>query len=172
MAVVPPWMLGRHVTQVVATVQDIASDGTLTDAATNVTNASLVVTTGILHSTLAFVQGLVDEIEFGGTKVLENVTPIHRVRAHHVAVSIAYEFTLTEILRQGAGNTLLSGIWHLGNSSIYKLEFTRARRKWTVYGTGVSYQEGLVRGKNVGRLTCRMVDAGGGSVTFATGVDR
>lgn len=172
MPIVPPWMLGKHVTQVVATIQDVASDGTLTDASTGTFLAGLTTSTGALHSTLAFTQGLVDELEFSASKLTENVSPINRTRAHHVAVAVNYEFTLTEIMRMGSGNTLLAGIWHGGNSSIIKFEFTRARRKWLIYAVLVGLDEGLTRGKNVARLTCRLVDAGSGGLVLSTGADR
>ncbi len=168
MALIPPWMLGRHVTTLIAQVQTVAGDGTLADAggATNV--ASLATSTGVLGTNLVFTQGLIDEVEFSSQKLTENISAVHRPRANMVAFSIRYQFTLTEIMRFGANNALLAGIWNNGSSDIVKFTFARARNVWTTYAVMTSYNESFQRGKNVARLSCSMVEANA-AATYAAG---
>jgi hypothetical protein len=159
MALVPPWMLGRHVTTLVAQIQTIASDGTLSDAGGASDVATLAASTGALGSGLTFTTGLVDEFELQSTKLSENISAINRPRANMVPYSIRYSFTLTEIMRNGADRCRLAAIFYNGVSDLVKLTFSRARMTWTVYAVLTSYSESLQRGKNVARLSCSMIEA-------------
>jgi hypothetical protein len=168
MALVPTWMLGKHVTTVVAQIQTVASDGTLSDAGGASDVASLAVSSGVLGSGLTFSVALVDEVEFSSTKLTENISAIQRPRANMVPYSIRYQFTLTEIMRNGADRCRLAAIFYNGVSDIVKLTFSRARNTWTVYAVLTSYSESLQRGKNVARLSCSMIEANT-AATYASG---
>lgn len=159
MATIPLWLIGRDVAVATLTVQSVnASTGVLTDATGNNDVAAL-------HNTSTGI-GLLDEISVSYHRRTENISAINRVNAHHYPTVIATEITLTEILRAGHltattpySKCLLGNAWHAGASAYVKVVVTRALRTWTLYGVMESYEERLVRGKNVARLTIRMVDS-------------
>ncbi len=183
MSVVNP-QLGKHVSAVLLTVQNITTAGGVSDAvngtdgfgnpaATAINVATLVTSTGALHTSgFAVSLGILDELELTASKVTENIRSVNRTRSHNVPLSLAYGFTVTEIMRPAAAACQLAGIWFGGNTKLVKLVFARARRRYTIYGTMTDYVEAYAHGKNVGRLTCRPANIGSTSVAIATAVDR
>jgi hypothetical protein len=171
----PIWMLGRNVTSVSAVLQTIAADGTLADSGTGADTAALLTTTGSSTAgpppTIAHTVGLIDGLELRKTKTTENISAINRNRANHVPVSRRHNLVLTEILRQGAAQSLLANLWFSTTSltaRVVKLTFARAGNKHTLYGLMTDYTERIVRGKNVGRMTIQPVDSGA-LPTYGTG---
>lgn len=172
MSVINP-LLGKYVTACSLQVQAVATTGALTASVATVNLATLVTTTGVLHSNLAFTVGLLDELDLQFSKTTENIRPMNRTRAHHVPLTLSAGFTVSEILQSnGATSNQLAGIWHKGETKIVLLTFAAARRKYLVYGVMTDYVETLAQGKNVGRLTCRPCNVGTSTVTISTGADR
>lgn len=179
--------LGKHVSACNLTVQNVTAAGVLTDAVNGtdafgtgsisppaaINVAQLVVSTGtLLTSAYTVTLGILDELELTGSKVTENIRGLDRPHAHNVPISLAYGFTVSEIMRPAAQFNQLAGIWFGGNSKIVKLIFAARRRRYTVYGVMTDYVESYAQGKNLGRLTCRPCNVGASSVAIATAVDR
>ncbi len=176
--------LGKTVSALNLTVQNVSTAGALTNAvngtdgfgspvATAINIATLVTSSNALHTaTYTVTLGILDEFELTASKVTENIRGLDRPHAHNVPISLAYGFTISEILRPQAAFCQLAGIWFGGNTKIVKTVFAARRRRWTLYGIMTDYIESYAQGKNVGRLTCRPVNVGATSVAIATGVDR
>jgi hypothetical protein len=165
MAQVPPWMLGKHASTLIVTPQAVAADGTLS----NGTAATLLASTGTLHTDLVHTVGIVDGFRIVGRKKTANISAVHRNRANHVPFSLGYEFEVAEIMRAGANNCLLAAAFHNSGSSIVKLTFGAYRRVWTVYACMLRYSPPASREKNVARLLCRQVNANVAAATYVTG---
>lgn len=120
-------------------------------------------------------RALLDSVDLSYRRICENITPLNRVYAHHYPVLTAMEVVLTEIMRPGHtvvttpfSNCLLGNAWHAGRSAYVRFTLTRQSRTWTFNGIMTDFSETLVRGKNVGRLTVRMMDSGtAGAPTYA-----
>jgi hypothetical protein len=179
--------LGKTVSALSLTVQNVATDGTLTNAVNGtdafgtsgivapaaINVATLVVSSNALHtSSYTVTLGILDEFELTASKVTENIRGLDRPHAHNVPIALAYGFTISEILRPGDEACQLAGIWFGGNTKIVKCVFAARRRRWTLYGVMTDYVENYAQGKNIGRLTCRPCNVGASSVAIATGVDR
>lgn len=153
---IPLWMLGSGTGAVVLTVLALnATTGALDDASSPGPND------------VATLTGLLDGIELIPRRVTENITPINRVNAHHYEILKAFDVALMEIM--GYGHTaapsahshcLLGNAWFAGRSAYVRVAATRQSRTFTMLGVMTDYDETLVRGKNVARLTIKHIDAG------------
>lgn len=173
MSAIPLWLLGRHVTSVVAALQEASNtDGTL---------QNLKVGTPVATDTATLVGGspavgLIDECEIRKSKVSENINSVVRTQAHHVAISEDDSIILTEILRQGSSTCLLANLWFstttptagYQTTRIVSFTFTRGGNKWTGFLKMTDYAESFSRGKNVGRMTLQMVDPGAANIAYGT----
>jgi hypothetical protein len=179
MAAVPPWLIGKHVTTVTAQLQSVSPvDGTLGNLGTGSPEiATLAAGTGKLSlGTFAFTTGLVDAIEYNGAKTTENIAAINETHANAVPIARRDSFTLTEILRTGAGNSLLAALWTAGTSDtnasrIVGLTFNRGAKGWSGYFLMTGYTESIRRGKSTARMTLEMVDPGQTNAAYAASGD-
>lgn len=152
---IPLWMLGSGTGAVVLTVLSLnTTTGALDDG-----------TPG--NNDLATLTGLLDGIELVPRRVVENITPINRVNAHHYPILAAFDIVLMEIMGYGHltattsySKCFLGNAWFAGRSAYVKLAATRQSRTWTALGVMTDYDETLVRGKNVARLMIKHIDAG------------
>jgi hypothetical protein len=150
MALIQAAMTGKNLTYVRLTTQTLADDGSLTPA------------TGYLLQDSANFFGVVDGIEFFGENRTENISATWDTQTNHVVTKQGYGVTLTEILRAGAGLSLLGGAYYqsqIAGSGIVFVEIYRAVGLHAFYGVMASYTETFTEGKMTGRLTCRATDA-------------
>jgi hypothetical protein len=147
LSVVPIWMTGKAVSTVTVQYASAGSDGTLTLGGSS---QSLV--------------GLVDEITYSGSNTVENIAALTSQRDNDVAIEINDSITLSEILRTGANNCFLAYVWNnadnTAGSEYIQVVVTRGGNTWTFVGIMQSYNEGLRKGKTVGRLSVQIVDLG------------
>lgn len=169
----PNWLLGRHVTAVKVHLQTVnETTGALADASAGTnTLADIVLTTGSLSGgSIAFSQGLLDEIRWMGEADTENISPVNSRVAHHHRTTGGYTIAVTEILRQGSATCLLANLWLNGATAIGRFVFARGGNKWEDYFIMTSYDETLRKGKNVGVMTLASVD--NGAAVAYTAADR
>lgn len=146
-----PWLLGRHVTSVLVHVQTYNNaTGALADAAVTAGNVSqLVVTTGV-----------VDEIRLDATRETENISPSNSQRSHAVPIKTGFSLQLSEVMRSSVAGCLLANVWFAGPTNYVRFAFARAGKTWAGYFLMTSYDETIVRGKNVARMSLVFVDNG------------
>lgn len=146
-----PWLLGRHVTSVLIHVQtyDSATGALAPAAVTASTQSQLVVTTGVL-----------DEIRLTSTRETENISPANSQKSHAVPIKSGFNLQVSEVMRSSVAGCLLANIWFAGPTNYVSFTFTRAGRSWLGYFLMASYNETIVRGKNVARMTLVSVDNG------------
>jgi hypothetical protein len=158
MAQIPIFLIGKNVTSVVATVQTVASNGTLADSS-GADIATLANGTSII--------GLVDSVDVQASRTTENISGMQQTHAHYVKIARRDSVSLTEILRTGSANCLLANIWTSATSRYVKIALTRGGNSWTGYFLLNSYSESIRRGKITGTLTCTMVDPGQLNLQYA-----
>lgn len=141
MAVIPQWMMGRHVTSLILTTQTIAAaTGGLADAVAE----NLITSTGTLHQdTFVHTLQLVAEVEATSRKGTEDIGPLTSSVANHVRVTENVNLTITENLQQGAvaSNNVLARIYHTGASRVVKAVFARSGNTFTAYLLMTRYRE-------------------------------
>lgn len=178
MPAIPLWMHGKHITAVEAILQTVdPSNGNLAASNRNADDISLVTTTGSSTAnpqTIAHTVGLIDEIQVRASKTNEPISSVTSTKGNRTPIALSYEITLTEILRTGAGNSLLAYLWTTTDGSqnlsrVVRLIFARAGNKWTGYFLMKRYQERGRRTKNTGQMTLAMVDPGQANAQYATG---
>lgn len=146
MTAIPAWLIGVNATTVNIIGQTIAANGTLTPGATT----SLV--------------GQLDEIEIDITNETENITPMDVRQNNYVIVGEDATITLTEILKRSGTNILAA----LSSSyDVAQFNLTRGAQSWSFYGTIGGYNEGLRRGKSVGRMPLKIVNIAGANPAYS-----
>lgn len=135
MSVVPTWLIGRFVTAISVIPQTVGSDGTLT--------------AGTSHS----MTGRLDEITWTGENTTESIMGFDTRQDNKVITESGVTLELTEILdQQAATNTnVLSAVY--AASDYVLVTFTRGGKAFTGFFTVGTYNESLVRGKSVGKLS-------------------
>lgn len=159
MVAIPIWLIGKHVSAITITPQDIASDGTLSN--NSVGAKSLV--------------GMLDQIEMNQENDLENIQALDIRRNNNVIVGTGTSFTLTQILRQndvaGTPTNILAAVSNgmtglSGGADIHLINITRGGRSFAFYGIARSYNETINRGKSTCRLVVDMVDPGSANPAY------
>jgi len=179
---IPQWLLGKHISSVVANVQTVAaSDGALADAITGPEIASLITSSGAWPN-ISIVTGIVDELQATGGYTTENISAITSTKAHHVPIARRDQITVTEIMRTGTttqgtpgvavGNCFLANLWSSAVSRVVRFSFARAGNRFDFYGLMTSYNEALRRGKTVARMTIEMVDPNQQNMSLPVVADR
>jgi len=156
MAAVPQWLTGRFVSSVTVTPLDF-------EAATG----NLIAGTVAIQT----LTGLVDEIDVNGEETTENIVALTSTRDNEVPIEDNTSISLTEILRSGAGNSLLAKCWATAGAGDYaQVSIVRDQNTWTFVGVMQSYSESLRKGKSVARMNFVMADIGNASAnpTLAT----
>lgn len=164
---IQPWMVGTGTGSVILTVLSVNGiTGVLDDASPGVND-------------LANLTGILDGLEFAPHRLTENISPINYVSANHYPVMSGHTLILSEILGQGHSGTspvfsrcFLANAFFAGRSAYVKAQIQRpvtgfGPRVFTVLGIMLSYDETLVRGKNVGQLSIGSIDAGVSPVILA-----
>jgi hypothetical protein len=169
---IPNWLLGRHVTAVQVAVQTLnESTGALANAGVSAVDVSNIVLTTGSHSsgTIAFTNGLLNEIRLSSDRSVENINPVNRTFAHYVPILQGYDITVSEVMRSGVALCLLANVWFGGDTNYILFSFARGGNKWAGYFIMTGYSETIQRGKNVAMMTLTSVD--NGAVTY-TAADR
>jgi hypothetical protein len=152
---IPLWMLGSGTGAVVLTVLSLnTTTGALDDG-----------TPG--NNDLATLTGLLDGLQIMPRKNTQNLSPLNRTNAHHYPITIGYDIVLSEIMGYGHltvstsyTKCFLGNAWFAGRSAYVRVVATRQGRSFSMLGIMTAYEETLVRGKNVARLTVQMIDSG------------
>jgi hypothetical protein len=155
MAIIPTWLLGRHVTAFTAAGVTVAADGTLTTSASSAGNPQNLA-------------GFIDAIDFTASNTTENIQSIDQRRANYVITESETSFTLTEILKTNDSAGAVKNIFAaLSLTYDYALiTLTRGGRTWAFTGVIGSYTENINKGKSTGKIELKMVDSGGSNPTL------
>ena len=146
MAIVPQWLVGKHVTGVVITGQMVAADGTLTDATT----------TGVQPLTT-----VVDEITMTSAPRIEEISPMTADKENDVILKRRTTMRVACVMEKaraglGANEKINPLEWMAVTYDYVKMVFVRAGRTWTFIGPIVGYEEPLRVGRNVNVLEVGM----------------
>ncbi len=145
--VTPPWLLGKHLTSVTARYQVADATGTITDGA----------------STLRTFTGIIDGISYAGRDDEEDIAALTSEYENPMSVQTNDSFTLTEIMRNSAGNNWLASFrmnTELATGGQYVLlTFVRGgTNSFTFYGLMSNYRESARQGKSVAMMDLQIID--------------
>lgn len=152
MPTIPMWLIGRQVTVLTLTAQDVSAAGVLSN---NIGGAKDI-------------KVRLNAISLSMDVETEEINSVVSDRVHNVILANAQRLTLEEILVNDGS----SAVSHLADFALAfdvgKVIFTRGAKTWTVYGMRGAYSESVnSRGKVVATLELIAVDTGNDEVTYA-----
>lgn len=138
--VIPPWLLGIHLTACSITPQSVASDGTLTAGTTN--------------SVIA----VINAVRFRQRPTKDNITPVNTRRANNIIIEDNSSIEVECILKANAANALLT---LSATYDVFAVSFTRGTETITLYGTRGDLDDGVTsKGKNLITLVVDQIEIG------------